>query len=98
MLIIAGIVLAIVLGGNNTPGGNNGINNGGNFEDEIPPEPEGTVTTVGTFTNQDTREYILCEYIEYFSKKTVVIAQKASDMRYGYDGYYVFINAEGKPS
>ena len=33
------------------------------------PEPEGTITTAGTFLANGAEEYIICEYTEYFSAK-----------------------------
>ena len=85
--IIVGIVLAI------TTSNKNKID-----VDDLPPQPEteGIITTVGTFNS--TEEYILCEYREYFSGKTVVVAQNESDMRHGYKPYWVFITQDGQPS
>lgn len=93
--IIVGVVLVTGLGsGSNTPGGS------GNGNGELPPDPEtiGTATVIGTFTPDTAGEYVLCEYTEYFSGETLIVAQKESDMRHGYNAYWVFINAEGKPS
>lgn len=86
--IVTGIVLGIVLGGSNNPGGG-----GGGGSDM--PEPEGTVTTVGSFTPNSAQEYILCEYTEYFSGETVLMLQKESDVRYDYKSYYVFVSENG---
>lgn len=99
ILIVAGIVVGILIGivNENVPGGIGGIiegGDGGEFE-EI-PEPDGEVSSVGTFLPNDTQEYILCEYTEYFSGKTMIALQKPNDVRYDYKPYWIVVD-EGKP-
>lgn len=97
ILIIVGIIAGIVIGqiNENVPGGIGGIIEGG--EEEETPEPDGIVSSVGTFLPQTTQEYIMCEYTEYFSGEKITMIQKESDLRYGYSGYFVFISYTGEP-
>ncbi len=100
IIIVVGIIAGVIIGQINdkVPGGIGGIIGGdeGGEEEKI-PEPEGIVSSVGTFLPKDTQEYILCEYTEYFSGEKTYIVQKESDMRYGYNGYFVFISYTGEP-
>ncbi len=86
VLIIVGIVFAIMMGR---------IARG---DDDIPPkpEPEGTITTTGTFLTNSIDEYILCEYTEYFSGEKLVILQNESEMHYGRKAHYVLASKSGK--
>lgn len=98
ILIVAGIVVGILIGivNENVPGGIGSIiegGDGGEFEDI--PEPDGEVSSVGTFLPNDTQEYILCEYNEYYSGKTTAILQKSSNMQYSYNAYYQLISPKG---
>ena len=85
VLIIVGIVLAIFIGRINSAFGD--LDN--------PPEPEGTVTTVGTFTPNIIRDLVLCEYKEYFSGEKTVDLQRESQVRYNGKAYYVFVSENG---
>lgn len=91
VIIIVGIIIVIALSG----GGNGSID-----VDDLPPPPEteGTITTVGTFTPNITEEFILCEYKEYFSGKTVLIAKNESEVLHNYQAYWLFIEENGYPS
>lgn len=70
---------------------------GDNITDETPPQPEGIVTSVGTFSPKTAQEYILCEYTEYFSGASMFVVQKSNEVRYDYKPYWVFIPHTGKP-
>lgn len=85
VLIIAGIILAILISSLNNAMGD--LDN--------PPEPEGTVTTVGTFTPNIMRDLVLCEYKEYFSGEKTVDLQRESQVRYNGKAYYVFVSENG---
>lgn len=101
IIIVAGIVIGIIIGQINdkVPGGIGGIFGGdeGGEEEDI-PNTEGEVSSIGTFLPNDTQEYILCEYTEYFSGKTVFIFQKPDEIRYDYKRYWVFISEDGQPN
>lgn len=101
IIIVAGIVIGIIIGqiNDNVPGGIGGIIGGdeGGEEEDI-PDTEGEVSSIGTFLPNDTQEYILCEYTEYFSGKTVFILQKPDEIRYDYKRYWVFISEDGQPN
>ena len=96
IIIIVGIVAGIILGqvDNMVPGGIGGIIEGGN-SGEDDPKPEGAISSVGTFLPNDTLEYVVCEYTDLFSGKTVAILQKSSDMKYNYNAYYQLISPKG---
>lgn len=57
-------------------------------------EPDGVVTSVGTYLSKNAGEYILCEYKEYFSGETKLAWQKPEDMRYA-GAYYIFVSENG---
>ena len=78
--IIVGIVFAIIYNGmkpSSTP--------------DPDYQPEGTVTTVGTFLPSGTQDYILCEYKEYFSGKTSATLKNVRDVKYNYKSYYILV-------
>ncbi|MBQ8566680.1 MAG: hypothetical protein IJ445_03720 [Clostridia bacterium] len=89
ILIIAGIVFAVILGR---------INNTMDDDPMYDPdyEPEGTVTTVGTYMPIGARECILSEYTEYFSGKKTVVFQKKNEIRFDYKAYYVLASNDGE--
>lgn len=95
IIIVVGIAVGIILGqvNNMVSGGDNGGESG-----EDIPETGGIVSSVGSFLPKDTQEYILCEYTEYFSGKTVQFIKKESDVLYNYQTYWVFISENGQPS
>jgi len=83
-IIVAGVILEQI--------------NGMISDEEIePPVIEGTVVSVGTFVPNDTQEYILCEYTEYFSGKQTLVWKKASEILFDYKPYYVLVSESGKP-
>lgn len=92
IIIVVGIIAGILIGKVSDMG--SAGDNGGEVE-EI-PETEGIVSSVGTFLPNDTQEYILCEYTEYFSGETMVVLQKPSEVRYDYQSYWVVVD-DGKP-
>lgn len=87
IIIVVGIIAGILIG--KVSGGD--IGDGG---EEI-PEPEGIVSSVGTFLPKDAQEYILCEYTEYYSGKTTTILQKSSNVKHNYNAYYQLISPKG---
>ena len=89
IIIIAGIVVGIILGQVNN------MVSGGDYEEEI-PEPDGVVSSVGTFLPNGAQEYILCEYIEHFSGETMIVLQKPGEVRYDYKPYWIVVD-DGKP-
>lgn len=94
IIVVVGIVAAILIGivNNEVPGGIGGIidgSTGGDME-EI-PEPDGVVSSVGSFLPNDAQEYVVCEYTEYFSGKTIVSLQNSNTMTYDVKPYYVLI-------
>lgn len=100
VIIVVGIVVGIILGqiNENIPGGIGGIvggGEGGDYEEEI-PEPDGVVSSVGSFLPNGAQEYILCEYTEYFSGETMVVLQKPGELRYDYNPYWIVVD-NGKP-
>lgn len=94
IIIVVGIVVGIILGqvNNMVSGGGNGE---GNFGEEV-PEPEGTVTTIGTYLPDSAQEYTLCEYAEHFSGKTTVSLQNTNTLPYDGKSYYILIE-DGRP-
>ena len=104
IIIVVGIIAGILIGqvNNMIPGGIGSIieggdgGEGGGLGEEI-PENESVVSSVGLFLPNDTQEYILCEYTEYFSGETMVVLQKPDEVRYDYKPYWVFITEDGQP-
>ena len=94
IIIVVGIIAGVIIGQINDMA--SGGDNGGVGEDI--PETGGIVSSVGTFLPNDAQEYILCEYTEYFSGKTVQFIKKESDVLYNYQTYWVFISENGQPS
>lgn len=94
IIIVVGIIAGIFIGKVSDMG--SAGDNGG--EGEEISETEGVVSSVGTFLPKDAQEYILCEYTEYFSGKTVQFIKKESDVLYNYQTYWVFISETGQPS
>ena len=95
IIVVVAIIIGILIGKINStvPGGIGGIVDDGSIDDT--PVIEGTTTSIGRFVPNDTQEYILCEYSEYFSSKTTVILQKFSDMKYGNKAYYQLVSPKG---
>lgn len=100
-IAVAGIMIATVVAGaiwfKNTGIGSaiSGILGGDDdIDDEI--EHVGTVTSIGTFTPKDTDEYILCEYTEYFSGEKTLVWNKASEVCFNYNPYYVLVSESGQ--
>lgn len=88
IIIVAGIIAAILIGKDSSD------DIGG--EGEEIPDPEGIVSSIGTFLPNDTQEYILCKYTEYFYGEIMFVLQKANDVRYDGKEYYVLIE-DGRP-
>ena len=95
IIIVVGIVAAVLIGkiSGMIPGGIGGV---GDIDDT--PIIGGAITSVGSFLPNNSQDYVLCEYTEYFSGQTVFSLQNSSDIRYGYQGYWVFISASGTPN
>ena len=90
IIVVVGIVAGILIGQINDI-----ISDIGGEGDEI-PEPEGTVTTIGTYLPDSAQEYTLCEYTEHFSGKTIVTLQNTNTLPYDGKSYYILIE-DGRP-
>ena len=88
--IVAGIVASALIGKTNDPNHN---------DEEVDDTPiiSGTISSVGTF-EASAQDYVLCEYIEYFSGENVTTLQKSNDIPYNGQSYWVFINETGNSS
>ena len=97
ILIVVGIIAAILIGivNNKVPGGIGGIIEGEDLEEEI-TEPEGIVSSVGTFLPNTAQEYILCEYTEYFSGEKTHVWKRENDVLFNYNPYYVLVSESGQ--
>ena len=92
IIIVVGIVAAVLIGRTNDSDPNSG-----EVEDDT-PIIDGEITSVGTFLVDNSLEYILCEYTEYFSGDKMTIVKEAGDVLYNYQSYWVFINENGQHS
>lgn len=91
IIIVVGITVGIFIGKINDMDSNIGS------EGEENPEPEGIVSSIGTFLPNNTQEYILCEYTEYFSGETTLVWNHESEILFNYKPYLVLVSSAGQP-